>query len=74
MREERRLWGHCGHQWSVVDPDLDQPEESNGGQGQVWGSTTLTAMKPHWLKALTSLAQHFIFQKRENASIGMGVT
>lgn len=51
-----------------------QPEESPEGRGAGRGSNTLMALKAHRLKALTSLAEHFIFQKREEASIRRGLS
>ena len=45
-----------------------------GVAGQAVGSTILLALKPHWLKAPISIAEFFTFKKREEASIGEGLT
>lgn len=45
-----------------------------GVAGQAMGSAILLALKPHWLKAPISLDELFTFKKREEASIGEGLT
>ena len=56
------------------DHNSKSVDESPWGCRAGSGIYHLLALKPHWLKAPVSLAEFFTFKKREEVSIGEGLT